>query len=89
MATPLDVIVEWSHIPKGTLPVFLLDSGNVQTASIAHHKKEYMHLLRLTEKRPSKMYLAHIDYLVPYGSIGFSAYVEKHNLGNVPEAYLP
>ena len=88
-ATSLNEIIEWKNIPEGTLPVFVLDFGHLQTANIAHHQKEYAHLLRLKDERLSKMYLAHIENLVPFGSMGFSEYVLKHNLGKVPQESIP
>ncbi len=88
-ATSLDEIIGWKNIPEGTLPVFVLDFGYLQTAHIAHHQKEYAHLLRLKDAHLSKMYLAHIEDLVPFGSMGFLEYVLKHNLVKVPQESIP
>ena len=69
------VMPVWEGIPKGQLPVQLIDNGRVTVAAIARTKDEYRQLVDPDGARPRITYLVSIVDLLPVTDAGFAASV--------------
>ena len=62
--------IAWEDIPKGYLPVVIVDNGSFTAAGIAYSKREFIHFISSDDRRPKKIYLVEIEKLKLVSDIG-------------------
>lgn len=70
----------WESIPKGFLPVVLLDNGRFTAAGIAYCKSELEEFTRLNDPRPRTIFMVKTEKLIPVTESYFKKYAEENGL---------
>lgn len=77
IATPLSPKITWASVPKGFLPVALVDNGRFTAAAIAYSERELDAFTDLTDTRPRQMFMVRIEKLIPVAGSDFKQYAMK------------
>jgi hypothetical protein len=64
----------WESVPKGFLPVTLINNGAFSAAGIAYCAKELETFTRLDDNRPRQLFMVKIEKLIPVAGDDFKQY---------------
>jgi hypothetical protein len=64
----------WDSVPKGFLPVGLVNNGAFTAAGIAFCEKELEEFTRLNDNRPRQLFMVKIEKLIPVAGSDFKKY---------------
>lgn len=80
MAAPNSPKITWDSVPKGYLPVVLLNNGFFTAAGIAYCEGELSEFTRLDDDRPREIFMVKVEKLIPVADPGFKRYAEQNSL---------
>lgn len=72
--------ITWDSVPKGFLPVVLVDNGPFTAAAIAYCKEELEYFTRLEDTRPRKIFVVRVEKLIPVSDPTFRQFAEKNGI---------
>jgi len=64
----------WESVPKGFLPVALMNNGGFSAAGIAYCAKELETFTRLDDNRPRQIFMVKIEKIIPVAGSDFKKY---------------
>jgi hypothetical protein len=77
IVAPLLPKITWASVPKGFLPVTLINNGAFTAAGIAYCERELDTFTRLTDDRPRQLFMVKIEKLIPVADSDFKQYAMK------------
>jgi len=80
MAVPDSPKIAWDSVPKGYLPVVLVDNGMFTAAGIACGAAELDAFTKITDRRPRQIFMVKIEKLVQVADPAFERYVRQSGL---------
>ncbi|NLC31413.1 MAG: hypothetical protein GX765_05180 [Candidatus Moranbacteria bacterium] len=80
MVAPSNPRITWDSIPKGYLPVVLVDNGPFTAAAIAYCERELDEFTGMDDYRPRQIFMVKIKKLIPVTDSDFKKYAEQKNL---------
>lgn len=80
LRVPNDRKITWDSVPKGFLPVVLLDNGPFTAAGIAYCESELNVFTRLDDPRSRQVFMVKIDKLLPVSDHGLARYLKESDL---------
>ena len=80
MVAPSSPKITWDSVPKGYLPVVLLNNGFFTAAGIAYCESELDAFTRLDDQRPRQIFIVKVEKLIPVADSSFKEYAEQNGL---------
>jgi hypothetical protein len=77
---PYNQKISWASVPKGFVPVVLLDNGRFTAAGIAYCERELDAFTGPNDRRPRTIYLVKTEKLFPVTDIHFQRYAKENGL---------
>ena len=80
VAVPNIPRITWDSVPKGFLPVVIVNNGRFMAAGIAYDKRELDEFTDLEDLRPREIFMVKIEKLLGVTNPSFANYVKEHGL---------
>lgn len=74
---PFNPKLSWDSVPKGFLPVVLVNNGHCTAAAIAYSADVLAECTSLNDPRPRQIFLVKIEKLVKVSDEDFAEYAKK------------
>jgi len=71
---------KWNTLPKGKLPVVLIDNGPFTAAGIAYNEREFNAFTDPSDRRPKEIYIVPVSDLLVASGPDFAKYAKENGL---------